>query len=118
MAKYWCDFDERMTVLRMSLSDAKFSSRATGMFGWAGARTIGDLLGFTRHELSQIKNVGNTTLNEVVSRLNEYGLRLQGETSFAKDERPLYVAPDVISALGERLSAVEREIQELKEATP
>jgi DNA-directed RNA polymerase subunit alpha len=64
-------------VLATPLPQIEFSVRARKALDTLGLRTLGDLAAKSEPELLACRNFGQTSLNEVVQRLAEYGLRLR-----------------------------------------
>lgn len=62
--------------LAMSLADLKLSVRATNCLESENINTVRDLVRFSEDQLLEVRNFGETTLNEVRERLSEMGLRL------------------------------------------
>jgi DNA-directed RNA polymerase subunit alpha len=64
-------------ILSRPLSEIEFSSRARKCLQRLGLRTVGDLISKSETELLAIKNFGQTSLNEVRQKLDEFGLVLR-----------------------------------------
>lgn len=62
--------------LNMTLADLKLSVRATNCLESENINTVRDLVRYTEDQLLEVRNFGETTLNEVRERLSELGLRL------------------------------------------
>lgn len=62
--------------LSMTLGDLKLSVRATNCLESENINTVRDLVRYTEDQLLEVRNFGETTLNEVRERLGELGLRL------------------------------------------
>ncbi|GIW93976.1 MAG: DNA-directed RNA polymerase subunit alpha [Pirellulaceae bacterium] len=62
--------------LNMSISDLKLSSRATNCLENENIHTVRDLVQRTEDQLLEVRNFGETSLNEVKEKLAELGLRL------------------------------------------
>jgi len=62
--------------LRMSLAELKLSVRATNCLESENIHTVRDLVGYSEDQLLEVRNFGETTLEEVTSKLAEMGLRL------------------------------------------
>ena len=60
----------------MTLSDLKLSVRATNCLESENINTVRDLVQRTEDQLLEVRNFGETTLNEVREKLAELGLRL------------------------------------------
>jgi len=62
--------------LSMSLADLKLSVRATNCLESENINTVRDLAQRTEDQLLEVRNFGETTLNEVREKLSDLGLRL------------------------------------------
>lgn len=62
--------------LSQSLAELNLSVRATNCLETEGINTVRDLVSKTENELLQVRNFGETTLQEVEERLHAIGLRL------------------------------------------
>ena len=62
--------------LSMTLNDLKLSVRASNCLESENINTVRDLVRFTEDQLLEVRNFGETTLNEVREKLSELGLRL------------------------------------------
>ena len=62
--------------LNMSLAELKLSVRATNCLESENIHTVRDLVRRTEDQLLEVRNFGETTLNEVQEKLTELGLRL------------------------------------------
>ena len=62
--------------LSMSLAELKLSVRATNCLESENIHTVRDLVNRTEDQLLEVRNFGETTLNEVREKLAEIGLRL------------------------------------------
>lgn len=62
--------------LNMTLADLKLSVRASNCLESENINTVRDLVRRTEDQLLEVRNFGETTLNEVQERLSELGLRL------------------------------------------
>lgn len=62
--------------LAMSLSELKLSVRATNCLESENIHTVRDLVRRNEDQLLEVRNFGETTLNEVQEKLSELGLRL------------------------------------------
>lgn len=64
------------TKLNMALSELKLSVRATNCLESENIHTVRDLVRRSEDQLLEVRNFGETTLNEVQEKLAELGLRL------------------------------------------
>jgi DNA-directed RNA polymerase subunit alpha len=62
--------------LGMLVSDLRLSGRAANCLHEEGIATIKELVGRSREELLEVRNFGETTLQEIEEKLQELGLRL------------------------------------------
>ena len=62
--------------LSMSLAELNLSVRATNCLESENIHTVRDLVMRTEDQLLDVRNFGETTLNEVREKLTELGLRL------------------------------------------
>ncbi len=62
--------------LNRSLAELNLSVRATNCLESEGINTVRDLVQRTEDQLLEVRNFGETTLNEVREKLTELGLRL------------------------------------------
>jgi DNA-directed RNA polymerase subunit alpha len=60
----------------MLVSDLRLSVRAANCLHEEGIATVRDLVGRTREELLDVRNFGDTTLQEIEEKLRDVGLRL------------------------------------------
>ena len=62
--------------LSMSLAELNLSVRATNCLESENIRTVRDLVACAEDQLLEVRNFGETTLNEVREKLADFGLRL------------------------------------------
>jgi DNA-directed RNA polymerase subunit alpha len=62
--------------LGMLVSDLRLSLRASNCLHEAGIETLKDLVSRSREELLEVRNFGDTTLQEIEAKLRELGLEL------------------------------------------
>ena len=67
--------------LGMLVSDLRLSGRAANCLHEEGIATVRELVGRSREELLEVRNFGETTLEEIEEKLTEIGLRLGMEMS-------------------------------------
>jgi DNA-directed RNA polymerase subunit alpha len=60
----------------MSLAELNLSVRATNCLESENINTVRDLVARTEDQLLEVRNFGETTLNEVREKLREHGMRL------------------------------------------
>jgi DNA-directed RNA polymerase subunit alpha len=71
--------------LGMLVSDLRLSGRAANCLHEAGIGTVRELVGRAREELLEVRNFGETTLQEIEGKLEELGLRLGMEVPAAAE---------------------------------
>jgi DNA-directed RNA polymerase subunit alpha len=71
--------------LGMMVADLRLSGRAANCLHEEGIATIKDLVGRSREELLEVRNFGETTLQEIEEKLQELGLRLGMEAAAVAD---------------------------------
>ena len=62
--------------LGMLVSDLRLSMRANNCLEEAGIATLRELVSRSREELLELRNFGDTTLEEIEAKLREHGLHL------------------------------------------
>ena len=60
----------------MLVSDLRLSLRANNCLEEAGLATLRELVSRTREDLMELRNFGETTLEEIEGKLREHGLHL------------------------------------------
>lgn len=64
------------------IRDLQFTQKTNDALGCLGIRTIRELVGMTKPQICMLKGIGLETLEEIVTRLAEYGLTLEkGESA-------------------------------------
>jgi DNA-directed RNA polymerase subunit alpha len=71
--------EEQAAVLNKPVTDLNLSVRARKCMNRLGINTLGDLVSRSSDELLESKNFGQTSLQEVKDKLQQYGLRLREE---------------------------------------
>ena len=61
----------------MSIEDMDLSVRSFNCLKRAGINTVEDLIKRTENDLAKVKNLGRRSLEEVISKLQGYGLTLK-----------------------------------------
>ena len=79
--------------LALPISELELSVRSSHCLDTENIRTVGDLVGYTEEQLMEVRNFGQTSLEEIKRKLGELGLtvgmEIEGvtrETSTAKEE--------------------------------
>jgi DNA-directed RNA polymerase subunit alpha len=67
----------RARVLEYPIEDMDFSVRTFNCLKKAGLNTVGQVVGCTADDLMAIRNFGERSLQEVISKLAQYGLALK-----------------------------------------
>ena len=70
---------ELAVAMQTPIEDLDFSIRTHNCLRRAGKNSLGDVARMTEHELHNVRNLGRKSAEEVVKKLSEYGLELQGQ---------------------------------------
>lgn len=74
------DGEVKEQILNKAIDELDFSVRSFNCLKRAGINTVGDLINKTPDEMMRVRNLGKKSLEEVIAKLDEYGL------SFAADK--------------------------------
>ncbi len=69
--------DDRDAVLKRPISELELSVRSRNCMATLGVQTIGDLVAHSEQDLTECKNFGQTSMNEIRQKLAEFGLMLR-----------------------------------------
>ncbi len=64
------------TLLVMSIDELELSVRSYNCLKRAGINTVQELINKTPEEMMKVRNLGKKSLDEVLGKLNDLGLRL------------------------------------------
>ncbi|MBQ8749730.1 MAG: DNA-directed RNA polymerase subunit alpha [Clostridia bacterium] len=70
---------EQSKVLEMSIEDMDLSVRSNNCLRRAGILTIDDLVKKSKDDMLKVKNLGSKSLDEIIKKLQSYGLNLRDE---------------------------------------
>ncbi|MGN1227116.1 MAG: DNA-directed RNA polymerase subunit alpha [Christensenellales bacterium] len=70
---------EQSKVLEMSIEDMDLSVRSNNCLRRAGILTIDDLVKKSKDDMLKVKNLGSKSLEEIIKKLQSYGLNLRNE---------------------------------------
>lgn len=70
---------EQSKVLEMSIEDMDLSVRSNNCLRRAGILTIDDLVKKSKDDMLKVKNLGSKSLEEIIKKLESYGLSLRNE---------------------------------------
>jgi len=70
---------EKDKVLEMSIEELDLSVRSFNCLKRAGINTVEELIKKTEEDMMKVRNLGKKSLEEVKSKLAEYGLSLRSE---------------------------------------
>jgi len=73
-------------VLDMSIDDLELSARPLNCLKRANIKTVGDLMQYSYNDLKQLKNLGKKSFLEIVDKLSEYKLVLNGSEEAEEGE--------------------------------
>lgn len=71
--------DQQTKVLEMTIEDMDLSVRSFNCLKRANISTVQDLIKKSENDLSKVKNLGRRSLEEVIAKLQSYGLSLKEE---------------------------------------
>ena len=61
-----------MDVKRIDIDNIGLSNRASHALHRAGVKTVGEMLAYTEKTLSEIRNMGRKSIDEVLLKIKEY----------------------------------------------
>ena len=70
------DDDKQQQILSMKIEDMDFSVRSYNCLKRANIHTVEDLINKTEDEMLKVRNLGKKSLDEVMQKLEAYGLSL------------------------------------------
>ncbi len=71
------DDDKQQQILNMKIEDMDFSVRSYNCLKRANIHTVEDLIRKTEDEMLKVRNLGKKSLDEVMQKLEQYGLSLE-----------------------------------------
>jgi len=71
--------DDQKKILDMSVNELELSVRSTNCLKRANINCVGDLTSRTHRELSKVRNLGNKSLEEIIQKIEDLGLKLKEE---------------------------------------
>ena len=71
--------DNHKKVLEMSIDDMDLSVRSYNCLKRAGIQTVADLTERTEEDMLKVRNLGRKSLDEVIAKLESYGLSLKNK---------------------------------------
>ena len=71
--------DNHKKVLEMSIDDMDLSVRSYNCLKRAGIQTVADLTDRTEEDMLKVRNLGRKSLDEVIAKLESYGLSLKNK---------------------------------------
>ncbi len=69
--------DEHQKILDMSINELDLSVRSTNCLKRANINNVGDLTAKTHKELAKVRNLGNKSLEEIVKKIEQLGLKMR-----------------------------------------
>ena len=70
---------EQSKVLEMSIDDMDLSVRSNNCLKRAGILTVDDLTKRSKEDMLKVKNLGSKSLDEIIKKLQSYGLSLKDD---------------------------------------
>lgn len=74
--------DERTKLYEKPIEEMELSVRSYNCLKRAGIETIGDLAKKTRAEMMKVRNMGAKSMEEVINKLESYGIILEGNENY------------------------------------
>ena len=71
--------DNHKRVLEMNIDDMDLSVRSYNCLKRAGIQTVEDLTSKTEDDMLKVRNLGRKSLDEVIAKLESYGLSLKNK---------------------------------------
>ena len=71
------DDDKQQQILSMKIEDMDFSVRSYNCLKRANIHTVEDLISKSEDEMLKVRNLGKKSLDEVIAKLESYGLSLE-----------------------------------------
>ena len=68
--------DEKEKVLEMNIDELELSVRSYNCLKRAGINTVEELINKTPEDMMKVRNLGRKSLDEVLAKLRELGLKL------------------------------------------
>lgn len=65
-------------VFNKSVEDLPFSARTLSAFSYGNIKTLRDLMGLTKRDLMQLRNMGQKSVNEIQALVAPYGIKIGG----------------------------------------
>ncbi len=95
---------------RLSIGKMGFSTRTFNCLNKAGIKSLADLAGKTEMELMMIRNLGKSSFEEIVAKMQEYGMSLRTEEQLEQErierqeENQLGIKPEIINMIYSEVS--------------
>ena len=74
--------DERTKLFEKPIEEMELSVRSYNCLKRAGIETVGDLAKKTKGEMMKVRNMGAKSMEEVISKLESYGIVLEGNENY------------------------------------
>ncbi len=71
--------DNQKKILDMAITELELSVRSTNCLKRANINNVGDLTAKTHKELAKVRNLGNKSLEEIIQKIEDLGLKLKDE---------------------------------------
>lgn len=80
------EFKEEPKIYKTLLGELNLSKKTFGLLQSYNIYTLGDLISYSKKELSKLKNIGKSNLNEIISAVHSYGFQLKDEEIIPSEE--------------------------------
>ena len=74
--------DERTKLFEKPIEEMELSVRSYNCLKRAGIETVGDLAKKSRAEMKKVRNMGAKSMEEVIAKLESYGITLEGNDNY------------------------------------
>ena len=74
--------DERTKLFEKPIEEMELSVRSYNCLKRAGIETVGDLAKKTKGEMMKVRNMGAKSMEEVIAKLESYGITLEGNENY------------------------------------
>ena len=74
--------DERTKLFEKPIEEMELSVRSYNCLKRAGIETVGDLVKKTKGEMMKVRNMGAKSMEEVIAKLESYGIVLEGNENY------------------------------------
>ncbi len=100
----------------ISIENAKFSTRAYSVLRFQGINYLHEISNYTYKELSNLRNLGEISIQEIIAKLAEHGLQLKEESDLEEKDTEKQEVVKRILEKQQKISEQQKEISQLSRA--